>query len=200
MTSSRSTPRLRLTSGLLALLLVVVAISERRFAAGLVGEALQLVGLVCVTCAALGRIWTSVFIAGYKDQLLVRSGPYAVVRHPLYALSMLAMLGLGLTTGSMTIAMAMLIVFGAIYATAARGEDRYLHQLHGAAHERFERDVRALLPRWSAYVIPDSLEIRPRVLWKSFLDAGSLLGFYGLLRLADALQQQGVTPTWLTLA
>lgn len=200
MTSSRSTPRLRLTAGLLALLLVVVAISERRFAAGLVGEALQLVGLVCVACAALGRIWTSVFIAGFKDQLLVRSGPYAVVRHPLYALSMLAMLGLGLTTGSMTIAMAMLIVFGAIYTTAARDEDRYLQQLHGAAHERFERDVRALLPRWSAYVIPDSLEIRPRVLWKSFLDAGSLLGFYGLLRLADALQQHGVTPTWLTLA
>ena len=108
MASSRSTPRLRLTAGLLALLLVVVAISERRFATGLVGEALQLAGLGCVACAALGRIWTSVFIAGFKDQLLVRSGPYAVVRHPLYALSMLAMLGLGLTTGSITITLAML--------------------------------------------------------------------------------------------
>ena len=110
MTSSRSTPRLRLTAGLLTLLLVVVAISERRLAGGLVGEALQLTGLACVACAALGRIWTSVFIAGFKDQLLVRSGPYAVVRHPLYALSMLAMLGLGLTTGSMTITLAMLVV------------------------------------------------------------------------------------------
>ena len=199
MTSSRSTPRLRLTTGLLALLLVLVAISERRFAAGLVGAALQFVGLACVACAALGRIWTSVFIAGFKDQWLVRSGPYAVVRHPLYALSMLAMLGLGLTTGSMAIALAMLVLFSAIYTTAARDEDRHLHELHGAAHERYERDVRAWLPRWSGYVIPDSLEVRPRVLWKSFLDAGSLLGFYGLLRLADALQQHGVTPTWLTL-
>jgi len=189
-----------MTAGLLALLLVLVATSERRFATGLVGEALQFAGLVGVSCAALGRIWTSVFIAGFKDQVLVRSGPYAVVRHPLYALSMLAMLGLGLTTGSVTIAVAMLVVFGAVYSAAARAEDRYLRELHGAAHERFERDVRALLPRWSAYVIPDSLEVRPRVLWKSFLDAGSLLGFYGLVRLADALQQHGVTSTWLTLA
>jgi protein-S-isoprenylcysteine O-methyltransferase Ste14 len=200
MTSSRSTPRLRLTTGLLALLLALVAISERRFAAGLVGEALQLAGLACVACAALGRIWTSVFIAGFKDQVLVRSGPYAVVRHPLYALSMLAMLGLGLATGSIAITLALLVVFGAIYAAAARDEDRYLRELHGVAHEHFEREVRAVLPRWSAYAVADSLEIRPRVLWKSFLDAGSLLGFYGLLRVADALQQQGVTPTWLTLA
>jgi protein-S-isoprenylcysteine O-methyltransferase Ste14 len=200
MTSSRSTPRLRLTTGLLALLLALVAISERRFAAGLVGEALQLAGLACVACAALGRIWTSVFIAGFKDQVLVRSGPYAVVRHPLYALSMLAMLGLGLTTGSMAITLALLVVFGAIYAAAALDEDRYLRELHGIAHERFEREVRAVLPRWSAYMVPDSLETRPSVLWKAFLDAGSLLGFYGLLRVADALQQQGVTPTWLTLA
>ena len=63
----------------------------------------------------------------------MRSGPYAVVRHPLYALSMLAMLGLGLTTGSMTITLAMLVVFGAIYSAAARAEDRHLRGLHGAA-------------------------------------------------------------------
>jgi protein-S-isoprenylcysteine O-methyltransferase Ste14 len=200
MTSSRSTPRLRLTAGLLALLLVLVAVSERRFATGLVGEALQLAGLACAAIAALGRIWTSIFIAGFKDQVLVRSGPYAVVRHPLYALSMLAMLGLGLTTGSVAIALSMLVVFGTIYTLAARAEDRHLRELHGPSHEHFERDVRALRPRWSAYAVPDSLEIRPRILWKAFMDAGSLLGFYALLRFADALQQHGVTPTWLTLA
>lgn len=200
MTSSRSTPRLRLTAGLLALLLVIVAISERRFATGLVGEALQLAGLACVACAALGRIWTSIFIAGFKDQVLVRSGPYAVVRHPLYALSMLAMLGLGLTTGSLTITLSLLVVFGTIYSVAAQAEDRHLRELHGSSHEHFERDVRALRPRWAAYVVPDSLEIRPQILWKAFVDAGSLLGFYALLRFADALQQLGATPTWLTLA
>jgi len=37
------------------------------------------------------------------------------------------------------------------------------------------------------------------VLWKAFLDAGSLLGYYALLVLADALQRAGVTPTWLSL-
>ena len=200
MASSRSTPRLRLTIGLLALLLALVAVSERRFAAGWTGEVMQLAGLACVTCAALGRIWTSVFIAGFKDQVLVRSGPYAVVRHPLYAFSLLAMLGLGLATGSIAITLVLLVVFGTIYSVAARDEDRYLRERHGVARERFEREVHSLRPRWSAYAVPESLEIRPRVLWKAFLDAGSLLAFYALLGFADALQQHGVTPTWLTLA
>jgi hypothetical protein len=50
-----------------------------------------------------------------------------------------------------------------------------------------------------AYRVPQSLEIRPRVLWKAFLDAGTLLGLWGLLVLADALQRAAVTPTWMAL-
>ena len=59
--------------------------------------------------------------------------------------------------------------------------------------------VRAFLPRWSAYEVPDSLEVRPRILWKAFLDAGSLLGLWMLLVAADGLQRAGLTPTWVTL-
>ncbi len=55
------------------------------------------------------------------------------------------------------------------------------------------------MPRPGRYSVPESLEVRPRVLWKAFLDAGSLLGLWALLMLADALQLAGRTPTWLTL-
>jgi hypothetical protein len=59
--------------------------------------------------------------------------------------------------------------------------------------------VPAFLPDWSAYRVPETLEVRPRVFWKAFLDAGSLLGLYALVRLADQLQRAGITPTWFTL-
>jgi protein-S-isoprenylcysteine O-methyltransferase Ste14 len=199
MTTSRSTPRLRLTALLLLVLLGLVAVSERTAATGLAGQVLQLVGLVCVACAALGRVWTSIFIAGFKDAQLVRRGPYAMLRHPLYALSLLAMLGVGLTTRSGAITGGLLVAFAAIYFAATRAEDRLLHDLHGEAFARYAREVRALLPRWSAYEVPESLEVRPRVLWKAFLDAGTLLGLWGLLVLVDALQRAGLTPTWITL-
>jgi protein-S-isoprenylcysteine O-methyltransferase Ste14 len=199
MTVSRSTPRLRLTALLLLGMLALVATSQRTLATGLAGLLLQLGGLACIACAALGRIWSSVFIAGYKDAQLVRSGPYAMLRHPLYALSLLAMLGAGLTTRSAALTAALLAVFAMIYARAAHEEDGFLRSAHGAAFDRFAREVNAFWPRWSAYLVPEALEVRPRVLWKAFLDAGTLLGYWALLVLADALQRAAVTPTWVTL-
>lgn len=199
MTVSRSTPRLRLTALLLLGMLALVATTERTLATGLPGLLLQLGGLLCIACAALGRVWSSVFIAGYKDAQLVRGGPYAVVRHPLYALSLLAMLGVGLTTRSATLTAALLVAFAAIYTQAARGEDRFLRATHGEAYGRYASEVNAFRPRWSAYVVPEILDVRPRVLWKAFLDAGTLLGYWALLILADALQRAALTPTWTTL-
>jgi protein-S-isoprenylcysteine O-methyltransferase Ste14 len=199
MATSRSTPRLRLTALLLAGLLAIVAVSQRTAATGLAGQLLQLAGLACVACAALGRIWCSVFIAGWKDAHLVRSGPYAALRHPLYALSLLAMLGLGLATRSVTITVGLLLVFAATYVAASRAEDRRLRVAYGDGFDNYAREVPAFLPRLARYTVPESLEVRPRVLWKAFLDAGSLLGLWALLMLADALQLAGRTPTWLTL-
>jgi protein-S-isoprenylcysteine O-methyltransferase Ste14 len=200
MTTSRSTPRLRLTAALIFTVLGITAVSERSLVTGLAGELMQLAGLVFIACAALGRLWSSLFIAGRKDTSLVREGPYSSMRHPLYALSLLAMLGVGLASRSVWVTLAMVVVFGWIYARAARGEDASIAQVHAAESEAYRREVPGFLPDWSRYRVPESLEIRPRVLWKAFLDAGSILGVYVLLRLADGLQQSGITPTWLELS
>lgn len=199
MSRSPSTPRLRITLALLVVVLGLVAVSERGSSTGLAGVSLQLAGLVSIACAALGRVWASVFIAGFKDATLVRSGPYSALRHPLYVLSLLAALGIGLTTRSLVITFALVAALGAIHAAAARREDALLLTRHGTAFEDYRRAVRGFLPRWSSYEVPQRLEVQPRVLWKAFLDAGSLLGYYALLVLADALQRTDVTPTWLAL-
>lgn len=199
MTTSRSTPRLRLTALALAALLALVAVSERTLASGLAGLWLQLAGLLCVAVAALGRVWTSVFIAGFKDTQLVRRGPYARLRHPLYAFSLLAMLGIALTARSALLGAALLVLSIAQFIVAARGEDSLLGERHGADFARYATAVPAFLPGRSPGDLPDTLEVRPRVLWKAFVDAASLFGYWVLLVAADALQRAGWTPSWLTL-
>ena len=199
MTTSRSTPRLRLTALALATLLVLVAISERTLAVGLAGLWLQLGGLLCVAAAALGRVWTSVFIAGFKDSQLVRRGPYARLRHPLYALSLLAMLGIALTTRSAMLGATLLVLSAVQFAIAARAEDSLLGERYGADFARYAAAVPAFLPGGLRGDVPDSLEVRPRVLWKAFVDAASLFGYWTLLVAADALQRSGRTASWFTL-
>jgi protein-S-isoprenylcysteine O-methyltransferase Ste14 len=199
MAASRSTPRLRFTAVLLLGLLALVAVSRRPSCGAVTGGTLIFLGFACVACAALGRVWTSVFIAGFKDERLVTHGPYSALRHPLYALSMLALLGLGITTRSLVITLVLMAVLGSVYLASVRAEDAFLRDAHPAEFARYASSVRALLPRWSRCEVPETLEIRPRVLWKAFLDAGSLLGFWTLLVAADALQRAGMTPTWITL-
>lgn len=199
MPASLSTPRLRLTAWLLAATLALVAVSERGLCDGLAGELTQLAGLALIACAALGRIWTSAFIAGFKDTSLMREGPYSALRHPLYALSLLAMLGVGLATRSVAITAILVTTFVAIYLRCARREDAFLARAHGKAHAEYGHRVRAFWPDLREYHVPESIEVRPRVFWKAFLDAGSLLGLYVLIRCADLLQRTGITPTWLSL-
>lgn len=198
MTGSRSTPRLRFTTVVLVMNLGLVAVSDRTVV-GLAGELMQLAGLTCVAVAVLGRIWTSAFIAGYKDSTLIRTGPYARMRHPLYALTTLATIGIGLATRSLAITAALVVVIGGLHLAAAWREDAFLASTHGEDHARYRTSVPAFLPGPAARDVPEQIEIRPRVFRKAFLDGASMLGVYVLVRIADAIHEAGLAPTWLRL-
>jgi protein-S-isoprenylcysteine O-methyltransferase Ste14 len=196
---SRSTPRVRFMALAIAACILAVAVSERQALTGAAVVLAGLVGFACVAVAALGRLWTSLFIAGFKDTSLVQSGPYAACRHPLYALSLLGMLGLGLATRSITLSLALLVTAVVLHSRAMRAEDAALAATHGEAARRYRDAVPALLPDFSKYCVPETLEIRPRVVWKAVLDAGTLLLAFAAIQVAHVLQVAGVTATWLRL-
>src|SRR3569832_103327 len=101
MTESARTPRLRATFAInIGLVAATTVLGPREVGAGAY-YVTGIAGFLCVALACLGRRWSSVFIAGHKDESLVTWGPYARLRHPLYACSMLGAFGLGLTTLSL---------------------------------------------------------------------------------------------------
>jgi protein-S-isoprenylcysteine O-methyltransferase Ste14 len=199
MTTSRSTPRLRLTALLLAVVLLLVAVAEKPLSTGAAAGVLPWLGFVLVVLAALGRIWASSFIAGRKDRDLVTAGPYARCRNPLYAWSWLAMVGIGLASRSLGVTIALAVCFAWLYARAARREEAFLAETHGEAFRRYAATTPAFLPRPAAQALPASWTIHPAIFAKSFVDAASLLGFYALVRIADLAQQSGWLPTLLQL-
>jgi len=199
MNTSRSTPRVRLMTFAILCCIVAVAVSERPTFPGAAGALAGFGGFVLVSVAALGRLWTSLFIAGRKDATLVQSGPYAACRHPLYTLSLVAMFGLGLATRSLVLLVALVALAVVLHLRAIRAEDAALEASHGDPARQYRAQVPALLPDLSRYSVPETLVIQPRVVWKAVIDAGSLLLAFALVQAAHLLQHAGAIATWLRL-
>jgi hypothetical protein len=155
--------------------------------------------LLLVALACLGRVWCSAFIAGRKDTELVTEGPYALVRHPLYGLSLAGALGLGLATRSIALTAVTAALMLIVLIRAARAEEAALARTHGPAYEGYARNTPGWWPRSWALAAPDSITVRPRLFWKAFLDAGSFVLLYVSIDLARAMREAGTLPTWIVL-
>lgn len=202
MTTSASTPRLRLTLAFYIGLWLVTAVAGPPAAQSLAGLTTDLLAWLIVIGGSLGRIWCSVFVAGRKDAVLVTEGPYALCRHPLYALSICVAGGLGLGTRSLVLTLLAVLIVWALVSQAARSEERLLLSLHGAAYADYMARARRFLPRFATLPLgrpPERLEIQPRVLWKAFLDAGSVVLLLALIIGTRLLREAGSTPTLLPL-
>lgn len=199
MTTSGSTPRIRLTQTLYLLVLVLVVASDGHGIRG--GPALlaQSAGFVLVVCAVLGRLWITLFIAGRKDEQLVREGPFALCRHPLYLGSIIGALGIGLTTLSLALTIALPLTVGAIVFAAARREDAALLAAHGDSWRQYRDSVPAFWPAWSHWQMPDSIAVPLRIYRKAFLDAASFLGLWLLVLLLGGLRASGAWPALFRL-
>jgi protein-S-isoprenylcysteine O-methyltransferase Ste14 len=202
MTTSASTPRLRLTLGFYIGLWLITAFAGSPASVSLGGRSTDLLAWLLVIGGSLGRIWCSVFVAGRKDAVLVTAGPYALCRHPLYALSICVAAGLGLGTRSVVLTLLVVVVVWALVSQAARSEERLLLSLHGPAYADYMARARRFLPRLAALpaaLPPERLEIQPRVLWKAFLDAGSIVLLLALIVAARLVREAGITPTLLPI-
>jgi protein-S-isoprenylcysteine O-methyltransferase Ste14 len=94
----------------------------------------------------LGRHW-SVEARTVADHELVTTGPYAIVRHPIYTglFGMLVATGLALSTAAGLGAGVVLYLAGA--ALRIRAEDRLLRSAFGGAYDDYAARVPAFLPR-----------------------------------------------------
>lgn len=112
----------------------------------LLGLALVVVGLGFSVAARmwLGRNWSG-RVTLKKDHELVQSGPYALVRHPIYTGLLLALVGTGITIDRWRALMALpLLVAGIIYKISV--EERFMRAQFGEAYARYRARVKALVP------------------------------------------------------
>ena len=92
----------------------------------------------------LGRNWSQAVTLKADHQLIV-SGPYSIVRHPIYCGLLTALLGTAIALDKWRGLLAVLLVLG-VLVYKLRLEERWMVAKFGATYEAYARRVSALIP------------------------------------------------------
>ena len=160
--------------------------------ASLIGLALDSLGFVLVVVAAFGRIWSSLYISGYKEDRVVTEGPYAIVRNPLYVFSFLGALGLGLATKHVAVLAVITGAFILYYPLVVLTEERNLQRKFGHKYWDYANRTPRFFPFRFQLVEPDTYPVRPRHVRRSLQQIILFFWFFLILHLVAALQQGGI--------
>ena len=112
--------------------------------AGIVASAVG-VAFSLWSIATLGRHYDLV-LEVHADHELVRRGPYAIVRHPVYTGLAVHFAGLCLATGNLLLILGTLLISYPAFYLRARAEETLLRERFGTEYEKYAREVPMLVP------------------------------------------------------
>ena len=177
---------------------LVLAVSGSAWDRTFTDAVLFMIGATLAGAATVGRLWCSLYIAGYKDGTLIMVGPYSVSRNPLYLFSALGAVGVGFATETITFAIVFALWFWLFYPAVIDAEERKLAELHGARFAEYCRRVPRFFPNWRLLAEPETYAVRPDRFRSHLFDALWFVWALGLLEVLEALHQYKLLPTLLT--
>jgi len=126
-----------------ALILRVVPDS---FLTEITGIILTIAGLGFSTWARyhLGKYWSSMVMVKVGHRL-IRTGPYRIVRNPIYTGMLIAFVGASIAIGELFAFVALVIGFASIWVKI-KTEEEILTEKFGEEYLQYKRDVKALIP------------------------------------------------------
>jgi protein-S-isoprenylcysteine O-methyltransferase Ste14 len=109
---------------------------------------------IVLTAAGIGfAIWARVFLAGNwsssvtvkENHSLVRRGPYALVRHPIYSGILLGLIGTAIAWREVRGAISVALIF-VMLCLKIRLEEKFMAEQFGDEYRDYSRQVKALIP------------------------------------------------------
>lgn len=181
---------------LVVILLIFILSSESHWKANhqMIAACFFFMGIILSGIASLGRMWCSLYIAGYKDGQLITAGPYSLCRNPLYFFSMIGILGIGLATKTLTIPIVLMVFFALYHPLVIKGEESRLKELFGDAFEAYTKRVPRFFPSFSTFSDPAEYLVKPIVYREHIFSAIWFIWLIGVLEVIGGMRDIGLIP------
>jgi protein-S-isoprenylcysteine O-methyltransferase Ste14 len=138
-----------------------------------------------------------------KADHLNTTGPYSVVRHPLYLANSVVALALALFSHTWLMPAIVLVVAPAFYARIARREEQYLHERFGTQFDQWAARVPGTVPALGRFVAAERPFDWGRVVRHELYSLVLILTMPMIIDVLEGLRETGrltFEPVWLSLA
>ncbi len=177
-----------------------VLVGDSRWPSGsFLHEGIEFVGLGLIVLCICGRMLCTLYIGGRKIESLVTDGPYSVVRNPLYSLSIVGAVGVGAQLGSFTLAIVTGAVAYFVFLLVILKEEQVLAERFGVTYAEYVARVPRLFPNFSLWRDVEKVEVNPRLVRVTALDASVFLLSIPLAEGFEYLHDTGLLPTLISL-
>ena len=182
--------RKRDTNYLLLLSLLLIIITRQTTHSGAEGshDVIENWGFILAAFAAIGRVYCTAFLGGFKNQQVVDHGPFSVCRNPLYLFSLIGVTGIALMTVNILVIVILPLGVLLIYLSLIKREEVYLTEKFGAAYLAYKEHTPMLIPNFKLYHAPKTIEMTPRTIRNAMIDAMMWLLAFPLIEGIEYLQ------------
>ena len=162
-------------------------------------ERIEAHGIAVILIGIGGRLWSILYIGGRKSAEVVATGPYSVMRNPLYFFSTVAAVGIGAQTGSVIVAVASAVLCAAAFHIVTLREERHLTTVLGAPYKDYVARVPRFFPNPRLFRDQAEVTFTPRIFNHTLRDSLMFLVSIPFFELIESGQEGGVIPVlfWL---
>lgn len=162
-------------------------------------ETFDYLGYFLLAICALGRLYSTAFLGGHKNQTLITWGPYSVVRNPLYTFSLIGVTGIAFICNHPLIIIGLPLFFYFMYVDLIKREEKFLEKEFGKKYKAYTAAVPRLIPNLSLYKAPETVEMSPRFLNNGLFDAIWWFSAFPIIELIEWLHDTGIVKTILNV-
>ncbi len=161
---------------------------------GLFHTTLDMMGVLLVSVCALGRVYTTAYLGGSKNENLISAGPFSVVRNPLYVFSWIGFTGIALMTTHLVVIAIVPVFFAVLYYMLVRREEEFLEQKFGETYSDYKVRVPRFIPKPSLYKTPEEIKVNTGLFVNGVKDAIWWFAAHPVVEMAEFIQDNG----WLS--